>query len=210
MNAHADVGDVGIKPPGNWIALHDRSLLGDGQADVKNIVLSASLVGIQGDFAQFGCPRGLVAYSANVPYFHGGASLQECVVPVISIQLNAALEKKSKVKTTVSISYKSSKITTRLPVLELAFGTGAMFDFMYSSIEVLLEASDKDGKVVGEAKPGGPVNPATGTIGLSTSKPERVTLKMDTDFEGKFTVKVLDPVTMTVYGKLNLETDYTV
>jgi hypothetical protein len=210
MNAHADVGDVGIKPPGNWIALHDRSLLGDGQADVKNIVLSASLVGIQGDFAQFGCPRGLVAYSANVPYFHGGASLQECVVPVISIQLNAALEKKAKVKTTVSISYKSSKITTRLPVLELAFGTGAMFDFMYSSIEVLLEASDKDGKVVGEAKPGGPVNPATGTIGLSTSKPERVTLKMDTDFEGKFTVKVLDPVTMTVYGKLNLETDYTV
>ena len=81
---------------------------------------------------------------------------------------------------------------------------------MHSSIEILLEAVDKDGKVVGEAKPGGPVNPATGTITLSSSKSERITLKMNNDFEGKFTVKVIDPVTMAIYGKLNLETDYTV
>lgn len=209
MNAHADIGDVGTKPPGNWLALHDRSLLGDGQADSKNLVLSASQVGIQGDFAQFGCPRGLVAYSANVPYFHGGASMQECVVPVINIQLNASAGK-SKSKTEVVIVYKSSKITTRLPVLELFLGKEELLAFMHSSVEVLLEAVNKDGVVIGEAKPGGPVNPATGTITLSSSKSERITLKMNNDFEGKFTVRVIDPVTMAIYGKLNLETDYTV
>jgi hypothetical protein len=33
---------------------------------------------------------------------------------------------------------------------------------------------------------------------------------MDPDFEGKFTVKALDPTTLTAYSKLDLETDYTV
>ena len=210
MNPHADAGDVGSKPPGNWIALHDRSLLGDGHGDTKNLVVQSSLVGIRGEFAQFGCPRGMVAYSANVPYFHGGASLQECVVPVISIKLRSATTKSEQVKTEVKISYKSSKITTRLPVLDVAFGSENLFEFMAMNIEILLEATDKAGKIVGEAKHGGPVNAATGTISLKTGQPEKVTLKMDIDFEGKFTVKALDPVTLAVFGKINLETDYTV
>jgi hypothetical protein len=33
---------------------------------------------------------------------------------------------------------------------------------------------------------------------------------MEAAFEGKFTVKALDPNTLRVYASLNLETDYTV
>jgi hypothetical protein len=33
---------------------------------------------------------------------------------------------------------------------------------------------------------------------------------MDPDFEGKFTVKALNPTTLAAYGMLGLETDYTV
>ena len=33
---------------------------------------------------------------------------------------------------------------------------------------------------------------------------------MEMDFEGKFSVKALDPSTLTTYAKLDLETDYTV
>jgi hypothetical protein len=33
---------------------------------------------------------------------------------------------------------------------------------------------------------------------------------MDPDFEGKFTVKALNPTTLGSYGSLSLETDYTV
>ena len=35
-------------------------------------------------------------------------------------------------------------------------------------------------------------------------------LTMDLDFEGKFSVKALDPSTLTTYSRLNLETDYVV
>jgi hypothetical protein len=38
----------------------------------------------------------------------------------------------------------------------------------------------------------------------------KVALVMDDEFEGKFTVKALDPTTLTTYDKLELRTDYTV
>jgi hypothetical protein len=33
---------------------------------------------------------------------------------------------------------------------------------------------------------------------------------MDLDFEGKFTVKALDPTTLSTFGTLDLRTDYTI
>ena len=83
-----------------------------------------------------------------------------------------------------------------------------MLEFMQAEAEVLIEAHDTNGNVVGQAKPGGPVDPATGTIHLPTGRSLRVAIKMDEDFEGAFTLKALDPVTLNTYGTLNLATDY--
>jgi hypothetical protein len=77
-------------------------------------------------------------------------------------------------------------------------------------VEVLLEAHDRKNNVVGEARPGGPVNAATRTVAVAPGKTEQVTLRMFPEFEGKFSVKALSPATLTVYAKLDLETDYTV
>ena len=63
---------------------------------------------------------------------------------------------------------------------------------------------------MGEAKAGGVVNPATGTITLRPGEKAQVTLRMQMEFEGKFKVKALNPTTMAVYCQLELETDYTV
>ena len=38
----------------------------------------------------------------------------------------------------------------------------------------------------------------------------QVTVKMAMEFEGKFTLKALNPVTMAQYASLELETDYAV
>jgi hypothetical protein len=78
------------------------------------------------------------------------------------------------------------------------------------AFEVLLEAQDKKGNVVGEAKPGGAVNAATGTITLEPGNKAQVTLRMQMEFEGKFKVKALNPTTLAVYAQLELETDYAV
>jgi len=54
------------------------------------------------------------------------------------------------------------------------------------------------------------VNPATGIMTLQSGERIQVPLKMQLEFEGKFTVKAFNPTTMATYGSLELQTDYTV
>ncbi len=63
--------------------------------------------------------------------------------------------------------------------------------------------------MVGEPRPGGDVNPATRTVTLMPGQRKQIALRMDEEFEGKFTVKALNPTTLASYTALELETDYT-
>ncbi|MFZ1730573.1 MAG: PglZ domain-containing protein [Bacteroidota bacterium] len=210
LNTATEAGDVCVKPQGNWVNLHERMLLGDGTADAANFVLPAAQLGIRGDFAQVAGPRAMVPYRAGAWYFHGGASLQEAVVPVIVLRLRASDQEKVQIPVII-LTYKrgARKVTTRLPVVELSVEPGDLFT-RDLSFEVLLEAHDKQGNVVGEAKTGGIVNPATHALTIKPGETISVALRMDMEFEGKFTVKALDPATLTIHSKLDLETDYTV
>ena len=131
-------------------------------------------------------------------------------MPVISIRLQTA-GKEAAAEPEVKLSYRrgAKKITTRLPVVDVAVGAGDLFA-MGSTIEILLEAHDKSGNVIGEPKHGQLVNPATHTISMVPGQSAQVAIKMDLEFEGKFLVKALDPGTLKTYSKLELETDYTV
>ena len=209
LNAQAQPGDVCAKPAGTWLMAHDRCLLGDGAADSHSFVIEAQKLGVRGDFNQVTGPRNMAPYKSGLLYFHKGASLQELVVPVLTVRLEPTggpvLE-----QATVHISYKNgaTRITTRLPVIEVLL-EGDIFS-QAVDFEILLEAQDKKGNVIGEAKAGGLVNPATGTLTLKPGERVQVTLKMLMDFEGKFIVKALNPTTLAVYCSLALETDYTV
>ena len=152
----------------------------------------------------------MVGYRAGATYLHGGASLQEAVVPVIAVRLSRT-EQEVWRPPTVTLSYKqgTKRITTRLPVVDVAVGLGELGS-TGSAVEILLEAQDRQGTVVGEAKPGGPVNPATLTMTVGPGEAIKAALKMQLDFEGKFSVKALDPTTLAILDKLDLETDYTV
>lgn len=210
LNAQAEAGDVCGKPAGSWVALHDRSLLGEGTGDGSNFAIPAERVGIRGDFRVFGGPRSMAPYRRGLLYFHGGASLQEAIVPVLTVRLKK--ESQPDVATaTVTLAYRKGarRITTRLPVIEIAVESTDMFS-QATEFEILLEAQDKKGNVVGEAKPGGVVNAATGTITLRPGQKEQVTLRMAMEFEGKFIVKALNPTTLATHTTLELETDYAV
>jgi hypothetical protein len=210
LNTGTEAGDVCQKPAGNWTNVHERMLLGEGNGNSGTVALPAAALGVKGEFTQVALPRAMVAYAANVQYFHGGASLQEAVVPVISVRLHAAERPASRApKITLSYPRNSKRITTRLPVVDVSAEPSDLFT-QNSTVEVLVEAHDKRGQVVGEAKVGGPVNPATRCVAVPAGETVQVTLRMNEDFEGAFTVKALDPATLTTHGKLDLETDYTV
>jgi hypothetical protein len=210
LNPAVSAGDTCARPEGAWITLHGRILLGAGAGDAANAIFDAAALGIRSDFAQVAVPRAMVAYRSNSVYLHGGLSLQETVVPVISVQL-APVAPAVSTMPTVTLQYKrgARRVTSRFVVIDLDIGAGDLFS-QDKSFEILLEAQTRKGEVVGEARPGGPVNAATRTITVQPGDNPRITLKMDEDYEGKFVVKALDPQTMTTYASLELETDYTV
>jgi len=210
LNAQAEAGDVCVKPKGNWpINAHDRMMLGDGAADGHSLVVSVEKVGIKGDFKQVALPRSMAPYRAGHLYFHGGASLAEAVVPILIARLDAA-EQPEQGKVVVELTYKNGakRITTRLPVIEVILVSDDMFS-QETSVEILLEAQDSKGNVVGEPRPGGDVNPATRTVTLMPGQRRQIALRMDDEFRGKFSVKALNPTTLAAYSALAIETDYT-
>ena len=210
MNTHAGAGDVIDKPAGDWVTVHERCALGDGSAGDDHVITDAEKVGVRGDFNRFAAPSSLAAYRAGLAYYHGGVSLQECVVPVITLHLKGE-DQPTTARPKVLLDYKkgSRYITTRVPVIDIAVESDDLFS-VDATFELLIEAQDKKGNVIGEARVGGAVNAATGTLALQPGDRERVTLKMSPEFEGKFKVKALDPRTNTNHAQLDLETDYAV
>ncbi len=199
-----------MKPQGKWpVNAHDRMMLGDGTGDGHSLVISAEKVGIRGDFAQVALPRSMAPYRSGHLYFHGGASLAKAIVPVLVARLDAPAKPDPR-KVVVELSYKSGakRITTRLPVIEVILVSEDMF-LQDASVEILLEAQDGKGNVVGEPRPGGEVNPATRTITLLPGQRKQIALRMDDEYRGKFSVKALNPTTLAVYSAIAIQTDYT-
>lgn len=211
LNAHAEPGDVCIKPQGNWqINAHDRMMLGDGNADAHNTVISAEKLSIRGDAARVAFPRSMAPYRSGHLYFHGGASLSEAVVPVLLARLDTnAQVAGGQVKVGISYKKASKRITTRLPVIDIEVSSEDLFS-KDADIEILIEAQDSKGNVVGEPRPGADVNPATRTLSMKPGQTKQIAVRMDPDFEGQFFIKALNPTTLASFDTLALETDYTV
>jgi hypothetical protein len=115
-------------------------------------------------------------------------------------------------KIVVNLNYKNGakRITTRMPVIEVIFDSDLLSQDQ--GLEILLEAQNSKGAVVGEPRPGGDVNPATHTVTLMPGQRKQIALRMDDEHRGKFTVKALNPTTLALASKgseLALETDYT-
>ena len=219
MNNAQEVGDVVTKPDSTWKVEHQRMLLGNGNLDSHHYNLTSEHTGIKTDILQFAGPRSLSPYRRGMLYYHGGLSIQECLVPVIEITLKSSPVKSGQ-NSSVLLDYKNGakRITARFAVISLKleslsadlFGTAEDLE----ATEILLEAHSGAGAkilVVGEARPGEHVNAATGTVTLEPGKIIKVTLKMDPEFEGVFKVKAIDPVTSSILGTpLELVTDYAV
>jgi hypothetical protein len=210
LNAHAAAGDVCVRPQGNWpVNAHDRMLLGSGVGDTHSMVLGADKLGIRGVFRQVAMPRSMAPYRAGHLYFHGGASLAEAVVPILVARLDAHRSQKQPTMAAIQISYKNgaTRITTRVPVVEVMLLSDDMFS-QEQSVDILLEAQDSKGAVVGEPRPGSDLNPATRTVTLMPGQRKQIALRMDEEFSGKFSVKALNPTTLATHSALALETDY--
>jgi hypothetical protein len=204
-------GNLAPKPAGNWLIQKARCMLGKGTGDSANLVMKRADLGIPGEFDDFAAPKALVPYSRGEMYCHEGLSLQECVLPSLTIELGAERKAKKATAINLMLSYrqgKTDRITSRRPVIDLTWAQAHFFSDD-SEIEVTIEAVDSKGKVVGNVGSGHFVNPATGGVRIKPGAAISVALKMDDDFSGSFTVRVLDPTTnASLTDGLKLRTGY--
>jgi hypothetical protein len=204
-------GNVAPRPSGNWLVEKSRCFLGQGKADSANLVMKRGELGIPGDFEDFAAPRTLVPYSRGQIYYHEGLSLQECVLPCLTVRLEAA-EKKSRkaAPARLTLTYrqgKTDRITSLRPVVDLSWPQDELFT-AEMGIEVAVEAADSKGNIVGWVGAGQSINPATGGVQIKPGSALAVGLKMAEDFSGNFTVRVLDPETNVLLAELKLKTGY--
>lgn len=200
-------GNAIEKPPGDWTVQKDRFLFGKGSSGTGVRSFDADKLDIPCPGMTYAVPTSLGSFSRGNPYFHGGMSLQECVLPVLSVELGRMVEEQVNNRPEVGLSYKgnsTSNITTRRPMIEIsAFQTG-LFD---GAIEFSL-AAYAGGELVGEAGSCDHVNSATGLVNVKPSQAIKVPLRMDNDFQGAFEVRAMDPETRYNYAVLKLKTDY--
>jgi hypothetical protein len=201
-----EAGHVIEKPSGTWSVLKNRCLVGSGGGCSGCRVFNAEDVGIKGEYGQYVVPESFGTFAKAAPYFHEGLSLQECVLPVLTIDMRAAEEERPS-KIEVQVSYKggaTDRITTLRPMIELAVFQSDIFG---EPLEIHVEAWAGK-KLVGEVGTSEYVNPATGLVRIKPGQAIKVQLKMDEEFRGSFEVRAYDPVTSVRYGAIKLKTDY--
>lgn len=202
-------GDQVPKPPGEWQVSKERCLLGTGSPSAGIVVFKTEDISISGNCTHYAVPRTFGTFSKTKPYFHQGLSLQECVLPVICVEL-ADSRRKGTAKIEIRLSYKggaTNKITTRRPMIEVsAFAQATLFDAP-AETEIQLEAySNKE--IVGEVASCPHLNPANNLIRIKPGQAIKVPLKMMEDFTGTFEVRAINPETLVNYETVKLKTDY--
>jgi PglZ domain len=203
-------GNVAPRPSGNWLMEKARCKLGSGIGDAANLVMKVSELGIPGDFENLAAPKTLVPYTKNEMYYHEGLSLQECVLPCLTVQLEAIDQKvKRPSPPLLTLTYKQGKtdrITSRRPVVDLTWPQGDFFN-EETEIEVAIEVVDLKNNSVGAVSSSPFMNPATGGVRIKSGSAQAIGLKMDDEFSGSFTVRVLDQ-TNAMLAELKLKTGY--
>jgi len=207
-----EAGNLAPRPSGSWFNEKTRCMLGKGEPDSANLVMKGADLGIPGEFDDFAAPKTLVPYTRGQMYYHEGLSLQECVLPCLTVKLESGDKKpKKSAPENLMLSYrqgKSDRIPTRRPALDLAWPQAGLFA-EEGEIEVALEIMDSTDKIsVGWVGSCPSVNPATGGVRIKPGAAISVGLRMEDDYSGSFTVRVLDAATNALLANLNLKTGY--
>lgn len=197
-------GDVvSSAPNGDWMWRKRRFLLGRQVREAAGTrVFNARKLGIVGDISELVVPNGFGVYSDGSGYFHGGLSLQECVLPLIVLRANPpagaiGIEE-------VRMSYRSSQFTSRVLGIKVLFNS-----LLTPVMRVRIEVYDGPGATaprVGEAAECDARDDATHEIILNANQEIQVPVLIDADFRGEsIELRAIQADTSVILNRLILK-----
>jgi len=187
------------KPGGDEVDQHRRSWAGrGGQTPAAAVRVSGAELGYQTDL-DFMFPRGLAVFKAggDLTFHHGGTSLQEMVVPVITLRMASTAPAKAEAKIVME-GY--PKVLTNRTFGFRLLNLPGLFNQTLVAARVTLVG---DGKEVGRAgmAPGAEFNRATATVQLPPGIEISIGMMLTTETSKKVRIVVQDPETDTVLAQ---------
>lgn len=183
-------------PGGDQIELHRRCWIGRGGATPPGCVrVAASALGYASDLDfifPLGC--GVFRSGGDLAYCHGGPSLQELVIPILTVRLKVPTVAHAPAGP-VTVSGLSDAITNRIfsVILEL----GGQNLSLFSSSMLVRPVLQTGGRQVGAAIVAleGDFDRATGCVTLQFGKPATVGFQLSDDSVSALRIVVQDPAT---------------
>jgi len=182
-------------PGGEQISLHRRCWVGRGGATPAGCLrVTAAALGYASDLdLVFPVGTGIFRAGGDLAYYHGGPSLQELVIPVLTVRLKAPGA--ARPAAAVSVSGQTAEITNRIFSVTLELG-GQNLSLFSSSLLVrplLLAAGRQVGAVIIAVE--GELDRATGCVTLQSGKPVTVGFLLSDDSVPAVRIVVQDPAT---------------
>jgi hypothetical protein len=183
-------------PGGDQVELHRRCWIGRGGATPAGCVrVAASALGYASDLDfvfPVGC--GIFRSGGDLAYYHGGPTLQELVIPVLTVRLKFPGAERSPASP-VHVSGSPEAITNRIFSVTFELGDQNLSLFSSSLLvrPVLMAGSRQVGAAIVAIE--GDFDRTTGCVTLQSGKPATVGFQLSDDSIQALRVVVLDPAT---------------
>ena len=202
-------GDVLKGPEGTWLLSKRRCRLGTSLATAEGVrVVPAGLLGVLGPVKDVALATGFRVFAAGSAFFHEGLSLQECIVPTVTLSLGVTPKGENVGVAYVEVTYRHTKFSQRIFVVKLKFSS-LLQSHVDVQVAVIAPGAAGSAAQVGRAADSDARDPATGLIRLKTGVEEAVAIRVDDEFDGpEVEIRIMDGVgTGVVLGKKKLKND---
>ena len=179
-------------PGGETIELHRRCWIGRGGKTPAGCVrVAASALGYASDL-DFVFPRGCGVFKAggDLAFHHGATSLQEILIPVLTVRSRGAAGRAPDVKS-LSVTGAPAKITNR--IFSVQIEQGDLFSVEQTVLPLLLAEGRQVGRV-GMAVDA-TLDGVTGAVKLAPRKPVTLAFLLNDDRVRALRIVILDPRT---------------
>jgi hypothetical protein len=199
------VGDQISKPVGSNIVLEERRMIAGNLNESENTMsFTPSQLGLNDAVMKFCFAKGFTVFRRGEVYYHEGLSLQENLVPMISVRLQ---EEKERHEFTIQLRYKDQMegtVYSRRPIIDINI---YFEDLFVDDVNIRLKIVGNNGVVIGKPEESKFYNNVTELVNLPAGVSKvRQPISIDDEYVGtSVMVTALDAETNVTLSTLKLD-----